>query len=84
MEWYIRFNNPNTELKWLKARNYQIEHVEKYIKTGIQPSTIKFTNIIQTDTFYVTYINENNETVEMSFNSPEKIAYINRITDIHL
>ena len=81
MEWYIRFNNPNTELKWLKARNYQIEHVEKYIKTGIQPSTIKFTNIIENNKIYLTYTNEHNETVEMSFNTPEKMAYINRITD---
>ena len=81
MEWYIRFNNPTTPLKWLKARNYQIEHVEKYIQTGIQPSNLKFTNIIKNDTIYITYINESNETVEMSFNTPEKMAYVNRITD---
>jgi hypothetical protein len=82
MEWYIRFNNPNTPLKWLKARNYQIQQVEKYIKTGIQPLNLKFTKLIENEnTLYLTYINEYNEIVEMSFNTPEKIAYINRITD---
>ena len=79
MEWYIRFN---TQSKWLKAKNYQIKHVEKYIKTGIQPSNLKFTNIQNNNGLYITYINEYNEIVEMSFNTPEKIAYINRITDV--
>lgn len=81
MEWYIRFNNSTTPLKWLKARKYQIEQVEKYIETGIQPLNLKFTNVIKSDTLYITYINESNETVEMSLNAPEKMAYINRITD---
>ncbi len=87
MEWYIRFKKIHTSSKWLKARNYQINYVEKYIKFGINPSTdIKLTfNHVkvnpETHTIYITYLNEYGETVEMLFDAPDHVAYINRITD---
>jgi hypothetical protein len=87
MEWYIRFKGINP--KWQKAYKYQIRYVENYINHGITPtstSDIKliFTNVIKRedeDTIYVTYLNEYGEIVEMMYNTPEKAAYINRITD---
>jgi hypothetical protein len=92
MEWYIRFKNANTPLKWLKARNYQIRYVENYIKFGIHPSAldldssvkITFNHVIknsETNTIYTTYLNEYGEIVEMLFDDPIHVAYINRITD---
>ena len=86
MEWYIRFKNTYTSSQWLKARNYQIRNVENYIKFGIHPSieSITFNTIIhnpKTHTIYTTYLNEYGETVEMLFDSPDHVAYINRITD---
>jgi hypothetical protein len=83
MEWYIRFKNKNTPPTWLKARNYQITNVENYIKHGIHPSNAKLTFdrvILKDNTIYTTYINEYGEIVEMLFDTPEKVAYINRIT----
>ena len=88
MVYNIRFKNTNTPAKWLKAHKYQIKYVENYINYGIHPSTlsvkIKFTHFIKkedTKTIYTTYVNEYGETVEMLFDTPEKVAYINRITD---
>lgn len=88
MEWYIRFKNTQSSPKWLKARNYQIRYVENYINFGINPSTlnIKLTfNTIhknpETHTIYTTYLNEYGETVEMLFDAPDHVSYINRITD---
>jgi hypothetical protein len=84
MEWYIRFNN-STDIKWVKAYDYQIECVENYINHGINPFSIKitFNEIIKKDkTIYTTYLNEYGEKVEMLYDTPLKIAYINRITDI--
>jgi hypothetical protein len=88
MEWYIRFKNTESSSTWLKARNYQIRYVENYIKYGIHPSTldvkITFNRIIEnpkTHTIYTTYLNEYGETVEMLFDIPDHVAYINRITD---
>jgi predicted transcriptional regulator len=85
MEWYIRFKNTESS-KWLKARNYQIRYVENYIKFGIHPSTefVTFNSIHknpETHTIYTTYLNEYGETVEMLFDLPDHIAYINRIID---
>ena len=87
MEWYIRFKNTHTST-WLKARKYQIRYVENYIKYGIHPSTldvkITFNTIIKnpkTHTIYTTYLNEYGEIVEMLFDTPLHVAYINRITD---
>uniref|UniRef100_A0A6C0D250 Uncharacterized protein n=1 Tax=viral metagenome TaxID=1070528 RepID=A0A6C0D250_9ZZZZ len=85
MEWYIRFKGINP--KWQKAYKYQIRYVENYLNHGIIPlstSDIKliFTNVIKKeDTIYVTYLNECGEIVEMMYNTSEKAAYINRITD---
>ena len=88
MEWYIRFKKGDNSNKWLKARNYQIKNVENYIAYGIHPnidSKLTFTHYIkEKDTMYVIYLNEYNETVEMLFDNPEKIAYINRITDLNI
>jgi hypothetical protein len=86
MEWYIRFKNTQSSPKWLKARNYQIRYVENYIKFGIQPSSMQLTfNTIhknpETHTIYTTYLNEYGEIVEMLFDNPDHVAYINRITD---
>ena len=92
MEWYIRFKNANTPSKWLKARNYQIRYVENYIEFGIHPSTLDLDSSIkltfnsinknpETHTIYTTYLNEYGETVEMLFDVPDHVAYINRITD---
>ena len=87
MEWYIRFKGINP--KWQKAYNYQVRYVENYLNHGISPtstSDIKliFTNVIKReDTIYVTYLNEYDEITEMMYDSPEKAAYINRITDIY-
>ena len=87
MEWYIRFKGINP--KWQKAYTYQIRYVENYLNYGITPtraSDIKliFTNIIKReDMIYVTYLNEYGEIIEMMYNSPEKAAYINRITDVY-
>lgn len=86
MDWYIRFKNTHTSSQWLNARNYQIRNVENYIKFGINPSTesITFNSIIkntETNTIYITYLNEYGETVEMLFDTPHHVAYINRITD---
>jgi hypothetical protein len=83
MEWYIRFEAK----KWLKAHNYQIKYVENYIKFGFNPSTesMKITfNIIEnpkTHTIYTSYLNEYGEIVEMLFDNPDHVAYINCITD---
>jgi len=88
MEWYIRFKKGGDANKWLKAHNYQIKYVENYIKYGIHPNTdikLTFTNYIKKDdTLYLVYLNEYGETVEMLFDNPEKIAYINRITDLNI
>jgi len=91
MEWYIRFKNANTPSTWLKARNYQIRYVENYIKFGINPSSLEldsikliFDRVIknpETNTIYTTYLNEYGEIVEMLFDEPLHVAYINRITD---
>lgn len=88
MDWYIRIKNTHTSSHWLKARNYQIRHVENYIKFGIHPSTldvkITFNTIIKnpkTHTIYTTYLNEYGEIVEMLFDTPLHVTYINRITD---
>jgi hypothetical protein len=88
MEWYTRFKNTNTSSKWLKARNYQIRYVENYIKFGIHPSILNiqltFNSInknLDTHTIYTTYLNEYGEIVEMLFDTPEHVAYINRIID---
>ena len=91
MEWYIRFKNIHTPVKWLKARNYQIEYVENYIKYGINPSLrpescliLTFNSVNknpETNTIYTTYLNEYGEIVEMLFDVPLHVAYINRITD---
>jgi len=88
MEWYIRFKNSESSSKWLKARNYQIRYVENYIKFGINPSSesikLTFNSIMknsETNTIYTTYINEYGEIVEMLFDIPDHVAYINRITD---
>ena len=83
MEWYIRFKGINP--KWQKAYKYQVRYVENYLKYGITPSVsdikLIFTNVIKRgDTIYVTYLNEYGEIVEMMYDIPEKIAYINRIT----
>jgi len=81
MEWYIRFEAK----KWLKAHNYQIKYVENYIKFGIHPNTdikLTFIDYIKKDTLYLVYLNEYGEKVEMLFDTPEKIAYINRIMDV--
>jgi hypothetical protein len=86
MEWYIRFKNSHTPLNWLKARNYQIRYVENYIKFGIHPSglnSITFNHVIKnpdTHTIYTSYLNEYGEIVEMLFDEPLHVAYINRIT----
>ena len=81
MEWYIRFSKS----KWLKAHNYQVIHVTNYLKYDIQPSTsnykITFKNVIKKENIYITYLNEYGEIVEMLFDTPEKVAYINRIID---
>ena len=84
MEWYIRFKT--IKPKWEKAYKYQIRYIENYIKYGIHPSTIDikliFNDVIKKDdTIYTTYLNEYGETVEMLYDTPEKVAYINRITD---
>ena len=82
MEWYIRFKNTDSST-WLKARNYQIRHVENYIKFGIHPSCLTFNSVNknpETHTIYTTYLNEYGEIVEMLFDNPEHVAYINRIT----
>lgn len=77
MEWYVRFEAN----KWLKAHNYQIKYVDNYIKYGIQPKDLTFTDYIKKDnTIYIVYLNEYGEKVEMLFDNPEKIAYMNRIT----
>jgi hypothetical protein len=87
MEWYVRFKGINP--KWQKAYKYQIRYVENYINHGItltRSSDIKliFTSVIKReDTIYVNYLNEYDEIVEMMYNTPEKAAYINRITDIY-
>ena len=87
MEWYIRFKNTYTVSTWLKARNYQIRYVENYIKFGIHTLSlvsITFNTIIhnpKTHTIYTTYLNEYGEIVEMLFDYPDHVAYINRITD---
>jgi hypothetical protein len=87
MEWYIRFKNNHTSSRWLKAHKYQINYVENYVKYGIHPSTdIKLTfNYIkinpETHTIYTTYLNESGEIVEMLFDNPHHVAFINRITD---
>jgi hypothetical protein len=87
MEWYVRFKGINP--KWQKAYKYQIRYVENYINHGItltRSSDIKliFTSVIKReDTIYVTYLNEYDEIVEMMYNTPEKAAYINRITDVY-
>ncbi len=83
MEWYIRFKNIDT---WLKARKYQIRYVENYIKFGIYPSYMQLTfNSVkknpETHTIYTSYTNEYGEIVEMLFDTPEHVAYINRIVD---
>ena len=82
MEWYIRFKKGDNSNKWLKAHNYQIKYVDNYIKYGIQPNKyLTFTDYIKKDnTIYIVYLNEYGEKVEMLFDNPEKIAYINRIT----
>ena len=86
MEWYIRFKGINP--KWQRAYKYQIRYVENYVKHGNTPTSVSdikliFTNVIKRDdTIYVTYLNEYGETVEMMYDTPEKVAYINRITDI--
>jgi hypothetical protein len=79
MEWYIRFETN----KWLKAHNYQIKYVENYIKYGIHPNkNLTFTDYIEKDnTIYLIYLNEYGEKIEMLFDTPAKIAYINRITN---
>ena len=82
MEWYIRFKN--RESQWIKARNYQIRYVENYIKFGINPSILTFNSVnknTETNTIYTTYLNEYGEIVEMLFDTPEHVAYINRIID---
>jgi len=85
MEWYIRFKKGYDANKWLKAYNYQIKYVENYINYGIQPNTdikLTFIDYIKKDnTLYLVYLNEYGEKIEMLFDTPEKIAYINRITD---
>jgi hypothetical protein len=87
MEWYVRFKGINP--KWQKAYKYQIRYVENYINHGItltRSSDIKliFTSVIKReDTIYLTYLNEYDEIVEMMYNTPEKAAYINRITDVY-
>ena len=88
MEWYIRFKNTYTVPKWLKAHNYQIRYVENYIKFGIHPSTESIKLIFnsinknpETHTIYTTYLNEYGEIVEMLFDYPDHVSYINRITD---
>lgn len=84
MEWYIRFKCINP--KWQKAYKYQVRYVENYLNYGITPTSVSdikliFTNVIKReDTIYVTYLNEYGEIVEMMYNIPEKVAYINRIT----
>lgn len=84
MEWYIRFKGINS--KWQKAYKYQILYVENYLKYGIiSNGEIKliFTNVIKKENMiYLTYLNEYGEIVEMMYNIPEKVAYINRITDV--
>jgi hypothetical protein len=92
MEWYIRFKNSyktsQSSIKWLKAHKYQIRYVENYIKYGIHPDStseikLKFIDFIKKDdAIYATYLNEYGELVEMLYDSPDKVAYINRITDI--
>ena len=85
MQWYIRFKTSNP--KWEKAYKYQIRYVENYLNYGITPSLsgpikLIFTDVIKKeDTIYVTYLNEYGEIIEMLYDTPEKIAYINRITD---
>jgi hypothetical protein len=80
MEWYIRFKKGSNANKWLKARQYQIKIVEYYINNP----ELKNQNTIKRDnTIYTTYLNEYGETIEMLFDIPEKIAYINRITDLN-
>jgi hypothetical protein len=87
MEWYIRFKKGSDSNKWLKSYYYQIKYVENYIKYGIHPNTdikLTFTEHIKntdTNTIYLVYLNEYGEKVEMLFETPEKIAFINRITD---
>jgi len=87
MEWYIRFKT--IKPKWKKAYKYQIRYVENYLKYGIYPSTVNvkiiFNDVIKKDnTIYTTYLNEYGEIVEMLYDTPEKIAYINRITECEL
>ena len=85
MEWYIRFEKGDNSNKWLKARNYQIKYAENYINYDIHPTTdikLTFIDYIKKDnTLYLIYLNEYGEKVEMLFDTPEKIAYINRMTD---
>jgi len=84
MEWYIRFKT--IEPKWKKAYKYQIRYVENYLKYGFQPSMIEvkiILNVIKKDnTIYTTYLDEYGEIVEMLYDTPEKVAYINRIIDV--
>jgi len=80
MEWYIRFKKGSNANEWLKARHYQIKIVEYYINN---PESEKSTIIKKDHTIYTTYMNEYGETIEMLFDVPEKIAYINRITDVN-
>ncbi len=85
MEWYIRFKNTDTNSKWLKARKYQIRYVENYIKFGIHPSIQFIFNSVNknpdTHTIYTTYVNESGEIVEMLFDTPHHVSYINRIIE---
>ena len=85
MKWYIRFEKGENSNKWLKARNYQIKYAENYINYGIHPKIdikLIFIDYIKKDnTLYLVYLNEYGEKVEMLFDTPEKIAYINRMTD---
>ena len=82
MEWYIRFKKGFDANKWLKARHYQIKTVEYYINNP-ELEHLNLNIIKKDDTIYITYLNEYGETIEMLFDVPEKIAYINRITDVH-
>jgi len=84
MEWYIRFDTKNTNSpKWLKAHNYQIKYVENYIKyENTSDKNLNFNvKINDNKSIYTTYINESGEIVEMLFDTPEQVAYINRITN---
>ena len=78
MDWFVRYS-----LKWERATEKQKAAVTRYLETGdenqVMDEPVQFKDFrYKQDTIYVVYMCKS--MVEMLLDTPEHVAYINRIT----